>query len=126
MRGRRGWRGGSFHIVQISLHAAMARGVGATIPWATLFIVIPLVNIASSLPISWNGLGVREKSYTYFLTAAPAIVTNEQAIAFGALWLMAMTVTSAIGGIVALCSGELGVLRRGEPEADLLANKAAP
>jgi hypothetical protein len=102
-----------FHIVKISLHAAMASGVGATIPWATLFIVIPLVNIASSLPISWNGLGVREKSYTYFLTAAPAIVTNEQAIAFGALWLMAMTVTSAIGGIVALCSGELGVLRSG-------------
>ncbi len=100
-----------FHTVQILLHGAMAVGVGAEIPWATLFIVIPLVNIVSSLPISWNGLGVREKSYIYFLTAAPAIVTTEQAVAFGAMWLMAVTVTSAIGGIVALCSGDLKLLK---------------
>lgn len=101
----------AFHTVQILLHGAMAVGVGAHIPWATLFLVIPLVNIVSSLPISWNGLGVREKSYIYFLTAAPAIVTTEQAVAFGALWLMAVTVTSAIGGIVALCSGDLKLLK---------------
>jgi uncharacterized membrane protein YbhN (UPF0104 family) len=100
-----------FHTVQILLHGAMAVGVGADIPWATLFLVIPLVNIVSSLPISWNGLGVREKSYIYFLTAAPAILTSEQAVAFGALWLMAVTVTSAIGGIVALCSGDLKLLK---------------
>jgi uncharacterized membrane protein YbhN (UPF0104 family) len=100
-----------FHTVQILLHGAMAVGVGAQIPWATLFIVIPLVNIVSSLPISWNGLGVREKSYIYFLTAAPAILSTEQAVAFGALWLMAVTITSAIGGIVALCSGDLKVLK---------------
>jgi hypothetical protein len=100
-----------FHTVQILLHGAMAAGVGANIPWATLFLVIPLVNIVSSLPISWNGLGVREKSYIYFLTATPAILTNEQAVAFGALWLMAVTVTSAIGGIVALCSGDLKLLK---------------
>jgi len=98
-----------FHTLQITLHAAMAAGVGANIPWATLFVVIPFVNIASSLPISWNGLGVRENSYIFFL--APAILSKEQALAFGALWLLAMTVASAIGGIVALCTGDLKSLR---------------
>jgi hypothetical protein len=89
----------------------MASALGAEIPLATLFVVIPLVNIASSLPISWNGLGVRENSYMFFLTAAPALVTKEQAAAFGALWLLAVTVTSAIGGIVALISGDLRLLK---------------
>lgn len=100
-----------FHCTQILLHAVMAHAVGAQIPLATLFVVIPLVNIASSLPISWNGLGVRENSYIYFLTAAPALVSAEQAAAFGALWLVAVTVTSAIGGIVALVTGDLKLLK---------------
>jgi len=100
-----------FHCTQILLHAVMANAVGAQIPLATLFVVIPLVNIASSLPISWNGLGVRENSYIYFLTATPALVSAEQAAAFGALWLLAVTATSAIGGIVALVTGDLRLLK---------------
>lgn len=100
-----------FHCTQILLHSVMASGVGAEIPLATLFVVIPLVNIASSLPISWNGLGVRENSYIFFLTAAPSLVSKEQAAAFGALWLLAVTVTSAVGGIVAAISGDLRLLK---------------
>ncbi len=100
-----------FHCTQILLHAVMASAVNAEIPLETLFVVIPLVNIASSLPISWNGLGVRENSYMFFLTAAPALVSKEQAAAFGALWLLAVTTTSAIGGIVALVSGDLQLLK---------------
>jgi uncharacterized membrane protein YbhN (UPF0104 family) len=101
-----------FHCTQILLHAVMASAVGAEIPLATLFVVIPLVNIASSLPISWNGLGVRENSYIYFLTAAPALLSTEQAAAIGALWLLAVTVTSAIGGVVALATGDLKLLAK--------------
>lgn len=109
-----------FHSVQIALHAEMARGLGVSIPLSTLFVVIPFVNIASSLPISWLGLGVREKSYTqFFVLTAPAILTNEQVIAFGALWLAAITITSAIGGVVALASGDLKMLKaeRRAPES---------
>jgi uncharacterized membrane protein YbhN (UPF0104 family) len=98
-----------FHTLQISLHAVMAAGVGAYIPWATLFVVIPFVNIASSLPISWNGIGVRENSYIFFL--APTILSKEQALAFGALWLLAVTVASAAGGIVALFTGDMRLLK---------------
>jgi uncharacterized membrane protein YbhN (UPF0104 family) len=100
-----------FHCNQILLHALMANALGVTIPLATLFVVIPLVNIASSLPISWNGLGVRENSYIFFLTSAPALVSIEQATAFGAIWLLAVTATSALGGIVALVTGDLNLLR---------------
>jgi glycosyltransferase 2 family protein len=99
-----------FHSLQISMHALMAYGVGASIPWGTLFVVIPFVNIASSLPISWNGLGVREKSYEFFLTPL-LLLSREQALAFGGVWLLAVTVCSAVGGIVALVSGDLKLLK---------------
>jgi uncharacterized membrane protein len=54
---------------------------------------------------------VREKAYTYFLATAPAIVSYEQAVAFGAIWLLAVTVSSAIGGIVAMMSEDMRSLR---------------
>lgn len=99
-----------FHLLQISLHVAMAKGLGADVPLSLLLIVVPLANIASNLPISWNGLGVREHSYTFFLT--PLFLSREQALAFGALWILAVTVGSAIGGLVALLSNDLATLRR--------------
>jgi hypothetical protein len=108
-----------FHCNQILLHSLMANALGVSIPLATLFVVIPLVNIASSLPISWNGLGVRENSYIFFLTAPPALVSIEQATAFGAIWLLAVTATSALGGIVALATGDLNLLRTKGARGDI-------
>lgn len=101
-----------FHVLQISLHKVMVDGLGLSIPMSTLFVVIPFVNILSSLPISWNGLGVREKSYVFFLTSAPALMSHDEAVVVGALWLLAVTTTSAVGGIVALISGDLSILRK--------------
>ena len=63
----------------------MAYGFGIHVPWQTLLITIPVVKILSTLPISWKGLGARENGYVFFLT--PLIVSHEQAIAFGAMWL---------------------------------------
>ena len=61
-----------FHLLQISLHQIMAAGFGSHIPLARAFrVTIPVVNILSTLPISWNGLGMRENGYVFFL--APLI-----------------------------------------------------
>jgi len=94
-----------FHLLQISVHQIMAAGFGIYIPWHVLLVTIPVVNILSTLPISWNGLGVRENGYVFFLT--PLILSREQAVAFGAMWLFAMTVSSAIGGLVAVFSKDV-------------------
>jgi glycosyltransferase 2 family protein len=72
-----------FHLVQISLHWVMADGIGAHIPWAYLLVVIPFVNIFSSLPIGWNGLGVRESAYIFFLS--PHLISQAQALSLGAM-----------------------------------------
>ena len=105
----------AFHILQIALHAAMAWAVSAPIPMTVLLIAIPFVNILSSLPISWQGLGVRENAYAFFLV--PAYLSYEQTLAFGAIWLLAVTASSAIGGVVSVMSSgtTLVVTERLEP-----------
>jgi glycosyltransferase 2 family protein len=108
-----------FHFLQISLHYVMGLGVGLDISWQILLTTIPIVNILSSLPISWQGLGVREKSYVYFL--APAILQEEQALVFGAMWLLAVTFASAIGGIVAVLSKDYSeLLKKTTPKEDTI------
>lgn len=100
-----------FHLLQISLHWVMAKGIGVDIPLDLLFVTIPFVNIVSTLPISWNGLGVRENAYVFFL--APLVLSSEQAIAFGAIWFCAVILTSAAGGLVAVATNDLAKLRAG-------------
>ncbi len=95
-----------FHLLQIGLHQIMAAGFGIQIPWPVLLVTIPVINILSSLPISWNGLGVRENAYIFFL--APLLLSREHAIAFGVMWLLATAISSAIGGLVLVFSKDLG------------------
>ncbi len=109
----------TFHMVQISLHRVMGLAVGVEIPWSVLLVTIPFVNILGTLPISWNGVGVREKGYQFVLV--PAGVQPEHAIAFGAMWLLAVTVSSAIGGIVAVATKDFSKL-----EEAALAETAQP
>lgn len=95
-----------FHLLQIVLHQVMAAGFGIQIPWPVLLVTIPVINILSSLPISWNGLGVRENGYLFFM--APQFLSREHAIAFGVMWLLAMAISSAIGALVLVFSKDLG------------------
>ena len=95
-----------FHLLQIALHEVMAAGFGIQIPWPVLLVTIPVINILSSLPISWNGLGVRENGYLFFL--APLFLSREHAIAFGVMWLLATAVSSAIGALILVFSKDLG------------------
>jgi glycosyltransferase 2 family protein len=93
-----------FHLLQISMHQIMAFGFGIHIPWRILLITIPVINILCTLPISWNGLGVRENGYAFFLVP---LISREEAIAFGAMWLLAMTTSSAIGGLISVFSPDI-------------------
>jgi len=94
-----------FHLLQIFLHQVMAAGFGIQILWPVLLVTIPVINILSSLPISWNGLGVRENGYLLFL--APLFISREHALAFGVLWLAAVAISSIVGGLVLIFSKDL-------------------
>ena len=88
-----------FHCIQISMHIMLAKAFGAPLTIAYLFATVPLVNIASSLPLSVNGLGIREAMYIFLFV--PVGVPQETAVAFGAVWILAVTAVSAVGGLIA-------------------------
>ncbi|MCB0352445.1 MAG: flippase-like domain-containing protein [Bdellovibrionales bacterium] len=101
----------TFHLLQIGLHWVIAQGLGVSLPLGVLFVSIPFVNILSSLPMSWNGLGVREGGYIFFFCSVFHYLTEEQALVMGAIWLLAVTTSSAVGGLVAFASKDLSTLR---------------
>lgn len=101
-----------FHSLQISLHAVIASSLGANIPWSTLLTVIPFVNILATLPISWNGLGVRENAYKFMLV--PLYLSPEQAVALGAVWLLAVVIASGLGGIISVLTKDIEVVEQAE------------
>jgi hypothetical protein len=79
--------------------------VGADIPWGFYFVFTPLVAVAGMIPISLNGLGVREGAYVYFLSQVG--LPASQALAFAILWLILITFNSVLGGIGWILAGRL-------------------
>lgn len=88
-----------FHSMQIATHIVILSGLtNMDVPNTFLFSAVPLVNIAASLPISFNGLGVREKSYIvlFGLIGIPEIV----AISTATVWFGAIVTATLIGGLI--------------------------
>jgi len=108
-----------FHSAQILTNGYMIRTLGIDVSWPMIFAAIPFVNILGTLPISWQGLGVRELSLVFFFHGH---VSSEQALALGALWFLATTVSSGIGGIIAALSGDLKTFR--DLKAELLESRS--
>lgn len=93
----------AFHLSQIAVLAILAQALGLAVPWSYFFIFGPLVNVFSALPISWNGLGVREGGYVFFL--AHIGVARESAIAFALAWFAIVILAGLVGGAVYLRRG---------------------
>ena len=78
----------------------IARSLGVIQPTQVWFAVVPLVALATVLPISINGVGVRENALAVLL--APHGVAAEPAVAVGLLWLFTSVVTGLVGGALFL------------------------
>ena len=67
-------------------------GLGLDIALATFVLIVPITNVIASLPITINGLGMREAGYLVLLGMAG--VSKEQAVALSILYFAA----SLVGG----------------------------
>ncbi|HVO96327.1 MAG TPA: lysylphosphatidylglycerol synthase transmembrane domain-containing protein, partial [Terriglobales bacterium] len=56
------------HLIQAWMHVLMGRALGLYIPVSFCIIVYPLVGTFSAIPVSLNGLGLREGGYLYLLS----------------------------------------------------------
>ena len=76
----------------------LALGIGLRVPLADFILIVPIANVFAAMPITFNGLGVRETAYLILFGMAG--VAREDAIALGLLWFAA-TVIGAMTGAIA-------------------------
>jgi uncharacterized membrane protein YbhN (UPF0104 family) len=86
------------HIIQAWMQVLLGRALDVEIPWSYSLILYPLVGVFSALPISLNGIGLREGGYLFLLQKID--VSSEKAIAFGVLWFIIVALDSLFGGAV--------------------------
>ncbi len=83
---------------RIYTHCLLARSLGITIPTAYFFLIIPIIAVAASLPISIGGIGLREQTGAVLLGAAG--MTAMQAVSVEFLAYLVAIFTSLPGGAV--------------------------
>ena len=88
------------HLIQAWMHTVMGRALGLEVPFSFCLIVYPLVGTFSAIPITLNGLGLREGGYIFLLAVIG--IGTEQAIAFGILLFLIVALDSLIGGLLFL------------------------
>lgn len=71
-------------------------GMGLSVPIATMMVVVPMANVVAALPLTLNGLGMREGAYLMLFGAAG--VVHQDAIALGLLWFSC----TMVGGLAGL------------------------
>ena len=86
------------HLIQSWMHVLIGRSLHIEIPLSYCFILYPLVGTFAALPISFNGIGLREGGYLFLLGLIGVDV--EKAVAFGLLLFLVVALDSLIGGIV--------------------------
>lgn len=86
------------HGLMVGMHLLIASALNIHVDILYITVVYGVVSLASVIPISFNGLGVREGVYVYLLTKVG--FTEETALAFAFYWLIISTCTSLIGGLI--------------------------
>jgi glycosyltransferase 2 family protein len=76
-------------------------GLGVTAPFAAFLVCVPIANVVASLPITFNGLGLRETAYLVLLSGAG--IGHPDAVAMGLLWFAA-SMTGGLTGIIAFAT----------------------
>ncbi len=87
-------------------------GIGLPVPFAYYWILVPMVSLLTMLPVSINGMGVREGATLLFLSHLG--VSPGAAVSLSFLWFCVFTAASVGGGVVYL----FGRFSRPEVSAD--------
>src|SRR5262249_55026353 len=70
------------------------------VPASYFWIMVPMVTLLTMLPISLNGMGVREGGTILFLT--PLGIEHGPALSLAILWFAVFTAASLVGGVLYL------------------------
>lgn len=102
-------------LVVVLCHVAVGYALGLKdIPLWYYFIFYPSVAVLGFVTPSFNGVGIREWAYTYFLTSAG--IDKAHALSYAVIWLGLNTALSLFGGLVYIT----GHLKIAKEEVDKL------
>lgn len=88
----------ALQVIAVLFHIATARAVGLEVPAVVFFLVVPASVIASMLPVTLNGLGIRETVLVTLLVAYGA--PRAEVGAFAVLALLVATAFALLGGLI--------------------------
>ncbi len=83
------------HLLQISSQMASARALGVALPWTYFWVLVPLLNLGATLPLSWSGIGIREAGYWYALSGSG--ISQDAGVAVGLVCSMVVLLTGLSG-----------------------------
>lgn len=87
-------------ILVVFVYMLLGFGLGLELPFATYFAIIPIVMLATNIPISLGGLGLREGVLVALLVGAG--VDYEQGVLLSLSYLIVLWITTLPGGFVLL------------------------
>jgi glycosyltransferase 2 family protein len=114
LRDRRGLAGVTLlslvvQLANVVLAWLVGEGLGLQVPLLYYGVLIPLVSILTLLPISLNGMGLREAGTVLLL--APLHVSSASAVTLSLLLFAVYAAASLLGGVVYLFGGRRAIIR---------------
>jgi len=93
------------HVLLIVVAVLLGRGLGIAAPWTAIAAAVPLVMLASQLPITPGGIGVREAGFVYFLGLVG--VPEEPALALALGWAALLYLVGLVAAVGLLFDRQL-------------------
>lgn len=101
-----------FQALVVQAHLFLGAAVGMELSWFAYGFMVCVVALASAVPISFNGFGIREAGYVGIAGLFGA--SAEAAGAMAALWVLVLLVAALPGGVVLWRMGGLGAVKQSE------------
>lgn len=89
-------------LILVLCHYGVGQALGLNVPLWFCFIFYPCVAVLGFVTPSFNGIGIREWAYTYFLMLVG--IERAQALTYALMWLGLTTLGSLVGGLVYVAS----------------------
>jgi len=99
-----------FQILVVQAHVFLGMAVGLELSWFAYGFMVCLVALASALPVSFNGFGIREAGYVGLASWFGA--GSEAAAAMAMLWVLVLAIAALPGGVVLWKLGGAKILRK--------------
>ena len=91
---------GLVQITVITHFYLVAKAMGFTVPFLTYFIIIPLATLITMLPLSINGIGIRENAFVFLFGIYGYGIDRAEAVAFAWLAYGITVIQGLVGGII--------------------------